>query len=98
MNYKFSNLLGAPYRGGNLLIHENYLFYSFGNLISVVRLSVLQVPVYVDSGACPRHTHSSHINTTEVPQLRSLFIVQVDLTASTSTTLPVESLKQVQSS
>jgi hypothetical protein len=39
MNYKFSNLLGAPYRGGNLLIHENELISSVGNKVSQVGVS-----------------------------------------------------------
>lgn len=34
MNYRFSNLLGAPYRGGNLLIHENELLTPVGNRVT----------------------------------------------------------------
>lgn len=36
MNYRFSNLLGAPYRGGNLLIHENELLTPVGNRVTQV--------------------------------------------------------------
>jgi hypothetical protein len=37
MNYKFSSLLGAPYRGGNLVIHDNELLTPVGNRITQVR-------------------------------------------------------------
>jgi periodic tryptophan protein 2 len=36
MNYKFSNLLGAPYRGGTLLIHGNELLTPVGNRVTQV--------------------------------------------------------------
>lgn len=36
MNYAFSNLLGAPYRGGNLVIHNNQLLSPVGNRVSEV--------------------------------------------------------------
>lgn len=37
MNFKFSNLLGAPYRGGNLLVTgENELLTPVGNRVSQV--------------------------------------------------------------
>ena len=36
MNFRFSNLLGAPYRGGNLLIHENELLTPVGNRVTQV--------------------------------------------------------------
>lgn len=36
MNYAFSNLLGAPYRGGNLVIHDNVLLSPVGNRVSQV--------------------------------------------------------------
>ncbi|MEW5311682.1 MAG: hypothetical protein WDW38_003377 [Sanguina aurantia] len=39
MNYKFSNLLGAPYRGGSLLIHDNELLTPVGNRISQISLT-----------------------------------------------------------
>ncbi|KAK9830156.1 hypothetical protein WJX72_010038 [[Myrmecia] bisecta] len=38
MNYTFSNLLGAPYRGGNLLIHGNELLTPVGNRVCQVDL------------------------------------------------------------
>ena len=36
MNFKFSNLLGASYRGGNLLIQGQELYSAVGNRVSVV--------------------------------------------------------------
>jgi hypothetical protein len=36
MNYRFSNLLGAPYRGGTLLIHDNELLTPVGNRVGQV--------------------------------------------------------------
>lgn len=36
MNYEFQALLGAPYRGGNLLIHENELLTPAGNRVTQV--------------------------------------------------------------
>lgn len=36
MNYQFSNLLGAPYRGGTLLIHDNELLTPVGNRVGQV--------------------------------------------------------------
>ncbi len=37
MNFRFSNLLGAAYRGGNLLIHDNELLSPVGNRVGQVR-------------------------------------------------------------
>ena len=37
MDFKFSSLLGAPYRGGNLLIHDNELLTPVGNRVTQVR-------------------------------------------------------------
>jgi periodic tryptophan protein 2 len=39
MNFAFSNLLGAPYRGGTLLIHGSELLTSVGNRVGQVRPS-----------------------------------------------------------
>jgi periodic tryptophan protein 2 len=36
MNYQFANLLGAPYRGGNLLLHGPELLSPVGNRVSQV--------------------------------------------------------------
>jgi hypothetical protein len=36
MDYQFSNLLGAPYRGGNLVIHGTELLSPVGNRVSQV--------------------------------------------------------------
>eukprot|EP00884_Botryococcus_braunii_P018731 jgi/Botrbrau1/5541/Bobra.0023s0025.1 len=55
MNYAFSNLLGAPYRGGTLLFNNDELLSPVGNRVSMV-----------------------------------------DLVSSSSSTLPFETIKQVQ--
>jgi hypothetical protein len=36
MNYKFANLLGAPYRGGNIILHGAELLSPVGNRVSQV--------------------------------------------------------------
>ncbi len=36
MNYKFANLLGAPYRGGNVILHGTELLSPVGNRVSQV--------------------------------------------------------------
>ena len=36
MDYTFANLLGAPYRGGNLLLHGPELLSPVGNKVSQV--------------------------------------------------------------
>ena len=38
MEYKFASLLGAPYRGGTLLIHENELLTPVGNRVTQINL------------------------------------------------------------
>jgi periodic tryptophan protein 2 len=38
MNYTFANLLGAPYRGGSILVHEDTLICPAGNRIREVDL------------------------------------------------------------
>jgi periodic tryptophan protein 2 len=37
-HYRFSNLLGAPYRGGNLCIRGTHLLTSVGNRVNEVDL------------------------------------------------------------
>ncbi len=37
MDFRFSNLLGAPYRGGTLLLHENTLLSPVGNRVTQAR-------------------------------------------------------------
>ena len=44
MEYKFSSLLGAPYRGGNLVIHGDELLTPVGNRVSLVRRPPLLLP------------------------------------------------------
>ena len=39
MSFKFSKLLGAPYRGGNVLFSENALFTPAGNRLTQVDLT-----------------------------------------------------------
>lgn len=36
-SFKFSNLLGSPYRGGTLLLHGTTLLSPVGNRVSQVR-------------------------------------------------------------
>lgn len=52
MNFKFSNLLGAPYRGGNLIIHGNDLLSPVGNRISQVCLQWPTIMCVLPHGAC----------------------------------------------
>ncbi len=89
LNFKFSNLLGAPYRGGNLLLHGTELLSAVGNRVSQVRRG--QGP----GGACshcrrPRSRASVDARCSGAPRP-----AQVDLTASVSSTLPFECAKQV---
>ena len=39
-HYRFSNLLGAPYRGGNLCMNGNHLLTSVGNRVTEVDLQL----------------------------------------------------------
>ena len=39
MDFKFSNLLGAPYRGGNVVLHGNTLVTAVGNRVGTVNLT-----------------------------------------------------------
>lgn len=39
-HYRFSNLLGAPYRGGNLCVNGNHLLTSVGNRVTEVDLQL----------------------------------------------------------
>lgn len=56
MNYRFQNLLGAPYRGGNVLISEDTLLISpVGNRISItdlVKSQTATLPVQSSSNIC----------------------------------------------
>lgn len=40
MNYRFTNLLGAPYRGGTLALAGDTLFTPVGNRVGTVRRGV----------------------------------------------------------
>jgi periodic tryptophan protein 2 len=56
MNYRFQNLLGAPYRGGNVVITKNNLLISpVGNRVSItdlVKFQTLTLPVQSSSDIC----------------------------------------------
>ena len=52
MNFRFSNLLGSPYRGGNLLLVDSDLISPGGN-------RVLQVCVLVEDPSTPSALCSS---------------------------------------
>ena len=39
-HYRFDNLLGAPYRGGNLCVRGTKLFTSIGNRVTEVDLTL----------------------------------------------------------
>ena len=41
-DFRFSNLLGAPYRGGTLLLHGNTLLSPVGNRVTQARARVLR--------------------------------------------------------
>lgn len=77
MNYTFANLLGAPYRGGNLLLHGAELLSPVGNRVSQVsgrRLTaaaLLLPPAHLLSGVhmptlisgMHKHQHAKHLCT-----------------------------------
>ncbi|KAJ0008389.1 hypothetical protein Pint_30056 [Pistacia integerrima] len=56
MNYRFQNLLGAPYRGGNAVISQNtQLISPVGNRVSVtdlIKSQTLTLPVQSSSNVC----------------------------------------------
>ena len=89
LNYKFSNLLGAPYRGGNLLLHGTELLSAVGNRVSQVRRR--HGPDSARSHCRPPRSCAS-VNALCSGATRA---AQVDLTASLSSTLPFECAKQV---
>ena len=51
LNYKFVNLLGAPYRGGNLLLHGTELLSAVSNRVSEVRASVESLQLILRAAA-----------------------------------------------
>eukprot|EP00798_Chlamydomonas_sp_ICE-L_P014242 gene14242-20214_t len=58
MNFKMTNLLGAPYRGGNLVMHENELLSPVGNRVG-------QVLPHMNTAGCTSIVdvaHPSHPN------------------------------------
>ncbi|XP_044487276.1 periodic tryptophan protein 2 [Mangifera indica] len=56
MNYRFQNLLGAPYRGGNVVISQNsQLISPVGNRVSVtdlIKSQTITLPVQSSSNVC----------------------------------------------
>jgi periodic tryptophan protein 2 len=70
MDYKFSNLLGAPYRGGDLLLHGTTLLSPTGNRVSQVRSPTSPSAAGVGSLAtrarapCARSCGDAHADTT----------------------------------
>lgn len=64
MNYRFSNLLGAPYRGGNVVLHGNELLSPVGNRVSQVGSA------YRPAWMLPRRTCKCKHNCITVNSLR----------------------------
>lgn len=81
MNFLFSNLLGSPYRGGNLVSQGHELLSAVGNRIAVVSGSSY-VPPY------QRAVLDTALMFTDI-------VLQIDLVNSAASTLPFESAKQV---
>lgn len=46
MDYEFKNLLGAPYRGGTLLLHGTKLISPAGNRLTEVELTLHTTTTY----------------------------------------------------
>lgn len=46
MEYEFKNLLGAPYRGGTLLLHGTKLISPAGNRLTEVELTLFTTQTY----------------------------------------------------
>ncbi len=89
MDFKFANLLGAPYRGGNILLAGTELLSPVGNRVSQVWREA--APLFCCSllqRQTPRVSNAREALTSSV-------CMQIDLTSSTSSTLPFEALKQV---
>lgn len=97
MNFKFANLLGAPYRGGNLILHGSQLLTPVGNRVSEVSQ---RSPAARRCGACmPLHA-AAQLHPPHPLQSHSVVLLlnrqlQINLSHSTSQTLPFENLKQV---
>jgi hypothetical protein len=87
MNYRFSNLLGAPYRGGNVVLHGNDLLSPVGNRVSQVRSAIVQ-------HACGSTLDKPSGANAEKSWLACV-TMQINLVESTSSTLPFENAKHV---
>lgn len=84
MNFKFANLLGSPYRGGNLLIADSHLLSIGGNRVLQARAfdTCLDDTLTLYTG--PEHSSGTDSSCT-----------QVDLNESAGSALPFESLGQL---
>ena len=51
-DFRFANLLGTPYRGGTLLLQDNWLFSPVGNRVTRVRA--------LPGGQQPPHCAAAH--------------------------------------
>lgn len=87
MDYRFAALLGAPYRGGNLLIHGNELLTPVGNRVTQVGSTVLLPPTARCRCRCPALCRS-RANQARCP-------LQINMTESCSSTLPFENGRQI---
>ena len=83
-DFRFASLLGAPYRGGNLLIHGNELLTPVGNRVSQARWDT-------PSSARPPASHTAPA----APLCSPFALSQIDLTQSTASTLPFENGRQI---
>lgn len=56
MNFQFQNVMGAPYRGGSLIIHGSELLSPIGNRVSQARAGVAwwRSAVCLQAGPCSR--------------------------------------------
>ena len=58
-DFRFANLLGAPYRGGTLLLHDNWLFSPVGNRVTRVRAWPVRAQPPDTAAAPPSHPASA---------------------------------------
>lgn len=89
MDFRFANLLGAPYRGGNILLAGTELLSPVGNRVSQVCIDTAPLSF------CSLHSATDRYFYPGGWHLTIYVCVQIDLTSSTSSTLPFEALKQV---
>lgn len=104
MDYRFAALLGAPYRGGNLLIHDNELLTPVGNRVTQVGCSAALLPPPPPLAAacrCARHRMSACSASLPAQQPATYSVIavhrdqQINLTESCSSALPFENGRQI---